>query len=85
MANMQITTSYGVNVELEVENEKEGHCWFYKVTVWCDTLHEALYLNDKKNWGRLLDLIEGNLNRYLKKGDPDYVHTITNTSVDTNK
>ena len=77
MTNMQIPTSYGVEVEVEVENLEEEDFWWFKDEVWCETRNHALYFNNRKNWGELLEMIEGNLDSY----DPNISHTIIKTSV----
>lgn len=76
MTDMQIPTSYGVEVEIEVENVEEEY-WFYKEIIWFDTRNHALYFNNKKHWAELLDMIEENLDSY----DEDISHTIIKTSV----
>ena len=76
MTNMQIPTSYGVEVEVEVENLEEEDFWWFKDEVWCETRNHALYFNNRKNWGELLEMIEGNLDSY----DPNISHTIIKTS-----
>lgn len=77
MTNMQIPTSYGVEVEIMVENLKEEDFWFHREIIWCDTRNHALYFNYKKHWSELLDLIEGDLDSY----DENISHTIIKTSV----
>ena len=77
MTNMQIPTSYGVEVEVEVENLEKEDFWWFKDEVWCETRNHALYFNNRKNWGELLEMIEGNLDSY----DLNINHTIIKTSV----
>ena len=77
MTNAQIPTSYGVEVEVEVENIEEEDFWWSKEEIWCETRDHALYFNNRKNWGALLEMIEGNLDTY----DPNISHTIIKTSV----
>ena len=77
MTNMQIPTSYGVEVEVEVENLEEEDFWWFTDQVWCETRNHALYFNNRKNWGELLEMIEGNLDSY----DLNINHTIIKTSV----
>ena len=79
MTNIQKPTFYGVEVEIEVENLEEEDFWWFKDEVWCETRNHALYFNNRKNWGELLELIEGNLDSY----DPNISHTIIRTSVIT--